>query len=137
MQHAILENKQNHILLQGLKNLRLSLSSFSLEQFVVTSLEMLMYLERDEYTDFKPFVLEFLKYNQEQINDLVLTLYRKGLTTRDVSDILKNFFGEEISYAQVSNLAERFNELSLSWEKASLENHYKVAYADAIYITAR
>ena len=153
MQHAILENKQNHILLQGLKNLRLSLSSFSLEQFVVTSLEMLMYLERDEYlqnlkesgfrdkgngayprsfkslsqnsiiiniprtryTDFKPFVLEFLKYNQEQINDLVLTLYRKGLTTRDVSDILKNFFGEEISYAQVSNLAERFNELSLSF----------------------
>ena len=175
MQHAILENKQNHILLQGLKNLRLSLSSFSLEQFVVTSLEMLMYLERDEYlqnlkesgfrdkgngayprsfkslsqnsiiiniprtryTDFKPFVLEFLKYNQEQINDLVLTLYRKGLTTRDVSDILKNFFGEEISYAQVSNLAERFNELRLSWEKASLENHYKVAYADAIYITVK
>ncbi len=171
----ISENKQNNILLQGLKNLRLCLSSFSMEQFVVTSLEMLMLLERDEflrnlkengfkdkgngtyprsfkslsknsiiiniprtrYSDFKPFVLEFLKYNQEQVNDLVLTLYRKGLTTRDVSDVLKNFFGEEISYTQVSNLAERFNELRVAWEAASLEKYYKVAYADAIYITVK
>lgn len=168
-------NKQNNILLHGLKNLRLSLSSFSLEQFVVTSLEMLMYLERDEYlqnlkdtgfkdkgngtyprsfkslsqnsiiiniprtryTDFKPFVIEFLKYNQEQINDLVLTLYRKGLTTRDVSDILQNFFGEEISYSQVSNLAERFNELRMAWEQSPLESSYKVVYADALYITVK
>ena len=94
-------------------------------------------IPRTRYTDFKPFVLEFLKYNQEQINDLVLTLYRKGLTTRDVSDVLKNFFGEEISYAQVSNLAERFNELRVLWEQSSLESYYKVVYADAIYVTVK
>lgn len=165
----------NKSLLLGLKNLRLSLNSFSLEQFVVNTLEMLMWLEWDEYLqnlkdsgfkdkgngtyprsfkslsqnslmihiprtrtgEFKPFVLEFLKYNQEQVNDLVLTLYRKGLTTRDVSDILKNFFGTEISFSQVSNLAERFNELRLAWENSVLEKHYKVVYCDAIYITLR
>ena len=175
MKQTNTQNKTNSILLQGLKNLRLSLNSFSLEHFVVNTLEMLMHLERDEYlqnlkesgfkdkgngnyprsfkslsqnsliiniprtryTDFKPFVLEFLKYNQEQINDLVLTLYRKGLTTRDVSDILKNFFGEEISYAQVSNLAEQFNELRTAWEKSSLETYYKVVYCDALYITVK
>lgn len=170
-----LPNKQNNFLLQGLKNLRLSLNSFSMEQFVVTSLEMLMMLERDEYlqnlkennfkdkgngtyprsfkslsqnsiiiniprtryTDFKPLAIEFLKYNQEQINDLVLTLYTKGLTTRDVSDVLKNFFGEHMSYSQVSNLAEKFNELRIAWEKSSLESYYKVIFADAIYVTVR
>ena len=168
-------NRSNNILLQGLKNLRLSLSDFSMETFVVNSLEMLMYIERDEYieemkrtgfkdkgngsyprsfkslsknslliniprtryTDFKPLVLEFLKYNQEQVNDLVLTLYRKGLTTRDVSDVLKKFFGEEISYAQVTNLAERFTELRVAWENSKLETYYKVVYCDALYITLR
>lgn len=175
MQKLYIENKQNNMLLQGLKNLRLSLTSFSLDQFVINTLEMLMILERHEYleslkktgvrdkgngsyirsfksltrnsmtiniprtryTEFKPYVVEFLKYNQEQINDLVLKLYSKGLTTRDVSDILKNFFGEEVSYSTVSNLAERFNELRLSWENSQLESYYKVIYADALYITVK
>lgn len=42
-------NQQSSILLLGLKNLRASLTGFSLEQFVINTLEMLMYLERDEY----------------------------------------------------------------------------------------
>lgn len=175
MKIDITQNKVNNLVLQSLKNLRLSLEKFSIEEFVVSSLENLMILERDEHLahlrsngcrdkgngtyqrsfkslgrssliiniprtrngDFKPFVLEFLKYNQEQINDLVLTLYRKGLTTRDISDVLKNFFGEEISYSQVSNLAERFNELRMAWEISSLDAYYKVIYCDAIYITVK
>lgn len=176
--NTTVENNNNQIsktLLYGLKNLKLSLSSLNLEQFIVNTLETLMHMERDEYlaelrakgetnkangtyprsfkslsrnsliinvprtrnSDFKPFVLEFLKYNQEQVNDLVLTLYRKGLTTRDVSDVLKNFFGEEISYSQVSNLAESFNELRQAWENSKLESHYKVIFCDAIYITVK
>ncbi len=168
-------NPQSNILLLGLKNLRASLTSFSLEQFVVNTLEMLMYLERDEYlqalkksgakdkgngtyprsfkslsrnslviniprtryTEFKPLVLAFLKYNQEQVNELVLKLYRKGLTTRDIADILTNFFGEEMSYAKVSDLASTFHEIRQAWENTPLENYYKVVYCDAIYITLR
>lgn len=175
MKELYQQEKQNNILLQGLKNLRISLNGISVDQFVISTLEMLMLLERDEhlsalkkngsrdkgngsycrsfkslsrnsmminiprtrYTEFKPYVLEFLKYNQEQINDLVLKLYSKGLTTRDVSDILQNFFGEEISYAQVSNLAERFNELRMAWENSKLESYYKVIYGDALYITVK
>ncbi|KKB96321.1 hypothetical protein SZ25_00587 [Candidatus Arcanobacter lacustris] len=70
-------------------------------------LYLLIFLE-PEPQEFKPFVLEFLKYNQEQVNELVLNLYRKGLTTRDVSDIMKDFFGTDISFSTVSNLAEKF-----------------------------
>ena len=169
------ESKSNQNLLLGLKNLRMSLDNFSLEQFVVNSLEMLMELERDEYLqnlkecgfkdkgnggyprsfkslsknslminiprtrtgEFKPFVLEFLKCNQEQVNELVLTLYRKGLTTRDVSDIMKDFFGTDISFSTVSSLAEKFNEVRKAWESSSLESYYKVIFCDALYITLK
>lgn len=94
-------------------------------------------IPRTRYTDFKPVVLEFLKYNQEQVNELVLKLYTKGMTTRDVSEVLGDFFGEDISYAQVSNLAEKFNEVRLAWERSSLEKHYKVVYCDAIYVCVK
>ena len=94
-------------------------------------------IPRTRYTDFKPFVLEFLKYNQDQVNDLVLKLYTKGMTTRDISDVLGDFFGEDISYAQVSNLAEKFHDVRSSWENSPLEKHYKVIYCDAIYVNVR
>jgi putative transposase len=68
---------------------------------------------------------------------LVLTLYTKGLTSRDISDVLQNFFGQSMSYAQVSKLAERFHELRLAWENSLLETYYKVIYCDAIYITVK
>ena len=94
-------------------------------------------IPRTRYTDFKPFVLEILKQNQEQINTLVLKLYSFGVTTRDISKILKDFFGENISYAQVSNLAEQFNEIRKAWEKSKLETSYKVIFCDAMYISVR
>ncbi len=39
-------------------------------------------------------------------------VYRKGLSTRDVSYIMKEFFGESISYATVNNLASSFNDIT-------------------------
>jgi len=170
-----IESKSNQNLLLGLRNLRMSLDNFTLEQFVVSTLEMLMELERDEYLynikesgfkdkgngsyprsfkslsknsllihvprtrmgEFKPFVLEFLKYNQEQVNELVLTLYRKGLTARDVSDVMKDFFGTDISFSTVSSLAEKFNEVRTAWESTFLESCYKAVFCDAIYITVK
>ena len=171
-----INNQRSKTLLFGLKSLREALNSLSLEQFVVNTLEMLMFLERDEYlatlkksgeikdkgngtyprsfkslsrnalviniprtryTEFKPLVLEFLKYSEAQINELVLTLYRKGLTTRDISSILKEFFGEEMSYAKVSDLAENFHDIRQAWEQMTLQTYYKVVYGDALYITLR
>ena len=162
-------------LLAGLKNLRDSLTSISIDQFVVTTLEVLMFIERDEYiqnlkkggtrekgngayprafrslsrnsllikiprtryTTFKPLVLELLKYNQEQVNELVLTLYSKGLTTRDVSQVLQNFFGEDMSYSKVSILANKFHEIRKAWLEIPLESYYKAVFCDALYITLR
>ncbi|MDX2050072.1 MAG: IS256 family transposase [Rickettsiaceae bacterium] len=98
---------------------------------------MIINIPRTRYTDFKPLTIEILKYQQEQVNDLVLKLYRKGLTCRDISETLKDFFGEEISYSQVSNLAERFNELRLAWQNSPLDTYYKVIFMDAIYITVK
>ena len=169
------QEKINKFLLSGLRNLRSGLDGLSLENFVINTLECLMFLEREEYleklkqnacvdkgngtyprsfksfsknslfiniprtryTDFKPVVLEFLKYNQEQVNELVLKPYIKGMTTRDVSEVLGDFFWEDISYAQVSNLAEKFNEVRLAWERTSLEKHYKVEYCDAMYVCVK
>lgn len=94
-------------------------------------------IPRTRETYFKPFVLEILKHNQEQINELVLKLYALGVTTRDTSKLLKDFFGEDISYSKVSNLAEKFNEVRMAWESSLLEKSYKIIFCDAMYVSLR
>ena len=86
---------------------------------------------------FKSMAIEFLKYNQEQVNELILKLYAKGMTTGDISSLLKDFFGNEVSPATISNLSEAFHELRQTWENSKLDAHYKVIFMDAIYITVR
>ena len=94
-------------------------------------------IPRSRSGEFRPLVIEILKQNQEQINDLTLTLYQKGLSTRDISDILKKMFSENISHSTISNLAQKFHDIRLSWENSKLDKSYKVIYMDALYQTLR
>jgi len=94
-------------------------------------------IPRSRTGNFKPLVIEILKQNQEQINELTLLLYQKGMSSRDISDVLKKIFCEDISYATISNLAEKFHDIRLAWENTKLDICYKVVYMDAMYQTLR
>ncbi len=86
---------------------------------------------------FKPLVLELIKQQKEHVNDLALLLYRKGMSSRDVSHIIKDFFGESISRDTVNNLADSFQEIRQKWENRQLDAYYKVIYCDALFVTLR
>ena len=86
---------------------------------------------------FKSMILELIKQQKEQVNQLALLLYRKGLSTRDVSSIMEEFFGESISRDSVNNLAQSFNDIRRSWLKRPLDAYYKTIYCDAMYVPLR
>ena len=160
----------NKMLHAGMANLFQSQSVLSITEFVITILEILMLLEREEYLksaenqkdigngtyqrsfhalqsnnlllriprtrtgQFAPLTLELLKKQQEQVNEFALLLYRKGMSSRDVSDVLQDFFGKSMSYETVNNLAESFHEIRKKWENTPLDAYYKVIYSDALYV---
>ena len=74
---------------------------------------------------------------QEQVNELALLLYRKGLSSRDVSDIMQDFFGEEMSYETVNNLSKSFHKIRTNWESRELDSYYKVLYCDVLYVSLK
>ena len=94
-------------------------------------------IPRSRNGDFKPLTIELIKQQREQVNNLSLLLYRKGMSTRDVSSILQEFFGETISRETVNNLAESFQEIRKNWEARKLDAYYKVIYCDALFVTLR
>ena len=70
---------------------------------------------------FKPLLLELIHTQKEQLNQLALLLYRKGLSSRDVSEVMEEYFGQSISRETVNNLAESFHTLPKQWQKTSLD----------------
>ena len=94
-------------------------------------------IPRSRNGQFKPILLELLNRQSEQVNQLAMLLYRKGLSTRDVSEIMESFFGESISRDTVNNLAAGFNKIRTAWEESTLDAYYKVIYCDALYINLK
>ncbi len=86
---------------------------------------------------FTPIAVELFRMNQEQVNDLVLTLYKKGMTTRDIESVMKQFFGNSVSHTTVAELADQFHDVRRAWEKSPLDSTYRVIYCDCIFITVR
>lgn len=150
----------------------MSMSEWSLDNFVTMTIEALMDVERSEYLvraagtdkgngyysralkslsknclavniprtrsgDFSPNAIELIKIGQEQMNNLCLTLYRKGMTSRDITATIKELFGDSVSATKVTNLAKSFNEFRLAWQGSGLEKHYLAVFADCIFITVK
>lgn len=86
---------------------------------------------------FKPLILNLVNQQKDQLNDLALLLYRKGLSSRDVSDVMEEYFGESISRSTVNSLAESFHEIRTNWEHQELDAYYKVIYCDALYVSLK
>jgi putative transposase len=92
---------------------------------------------RTRNNGFAPIALQLFKMNQDQVNELVFTLYKKGMTTRDISEVMTDFFGESVSHTTVSNLAEQFHAIRGAWEKSKLDTAYHAIFCDCIFITVR
>lgn len=165
-------NNYSKYLETSLANLRASLSNWTMEEFIVSTIESLMSVERSEYLAltnskdkgngfylrafktfsrnclrinvprtrlgaFSPDTLELVKLGQEQMNELCLALYKKGMTSRDISDLIETMFGDSVSAAKVANLAKTFNKFRIAWENSKLDSYYKVMFCDCVFITVR
>jgi len=86
---------------------------------------------------FSPVTLELLKINREKVDEIALSLYKKGMTSNDIKEFLSEVFEENMSPSKISNLAKTFNKFRLAWKNSKLEKHYKVVFGDAVWITVK
>jgi transposase-like protein len=63
---------------------------------------------RDRLGLFKPLFLDLMKEENEKMNDLIFQLYVKGLTTKDISEVVEQIYGKSISTTQISIITNNF-----------------------------
>lgn len=86
---------------------------------------------------FSPLTLELVKTNREDVDDLCFSLLKKGMTSRDISKVLEEFFHEKKSHTSINNIAKGFHKLRTSWANSKLEKEYLVIFCDVLFVTVR
>ena len=68
---------------------------------------------------------------------MAISLYAKGLTTRDISNYLKNMHGVEIVQPSISAITDKVFPLVKEWQVRSLSSCYPVVYLDGLHFKVR
>jgi putative transposase len=94
-------------------------------------------IPRDRLGVFQPVILGLLNEQEEQIQNLCFELYGKGLTTRQIEDVVESIYGTSCSKSSVSRITTEFSALVEAWIERELDSYYPVVYIDAIHIKVR
>lgn len=93
---------------------------------------------RDRKGEFEPQVL---KKNQtsvsQDIEEKILSMYAKGMTTGDIEAHIRDIYGIEISDTTISRITDKILPLAKEWQQRPLEAVYAVVFLDAIHYHVR
>ena len=92
---------------------------------------------RDRDGSFEPQIVSKRQTNVIGIEDQILSLYVKGLSTRDISKTLEEIYGFETSHETISNVTDKIIPLIQEWQQRSLESVYPIIYLDALHVKVK
>jgi len=68
---------------------------------------------------------------------MVLALYQKGLTTRDIQNYIVEIYGYNLSPETISNITDRVIERATEWQNRPLEEVYPIIFIDGMYFKVK
>ncbi|MBF6278796.1 transposase, partial [Nocardia nova] len=76
---------------------------------------------RDRNGDFEPVIVPKRARRLGNLNTVVLSLYSRGMTTRDIEDHLKEVYGTEVSRELISNITDVVVDEIKQWQSRPLD----------------
>ena len=87
--------------------------------------------------EFEPKIVPKYKRDISGIEEKVISLYARGMSTRDIHDQIKDLYGIELSAEMVSKITERILPEIKEWQNRPLESIYPFVFMDAIHYKVR
>ena len=92
---------------------------------------------RDRDGEFEPLIVKKHQKSVAGIEEQILLLYAKGVSTREIQDHLQRLYGIEVSPTLISNVTNKIMPLIKEWQNRPLPNIYAVVFMDAIHFNVR
>jgi len=92
---------------------------------------------RDRDGSFEPQLLPKHQRRLTKMDDQILTLYAKGLSTREIVEAFKEMYDADVSATLISKVTEQVLDQITSWQARPLDSVYPIVYLDCIVIKIR
>lgn len=114
-----------------------SRNGYSKKNVVSSMGEIGLDIPRDRKGEFEPQIVKKNQTDISNIEDQVLSMYAKGMTTRDISDHLKTVYGVDASAEMISKMTDRILPIAKEWQNRPLDRKYAIIFMDAIHYNVR
>ncbi len=99
--------------------------------------EVLIETPRDRLGSFEPEIIKKGQTRMTGMDEQILCLYAKGLSTRDIVEAFAEMYGAEVSAGLVSQVTNAVLEQVREWQARPLDEVYPIVYLDCIVLKIR
>ena len=92
---------------------------------------------RDRNGTFDPQVVKKRQKDISGIEDKVISMYAKGMSTRDISSHIYDIYGHKLSAETISTITDKVIERAREWQSRPLERIYPIVFMDGIVVKLR
>lgn len=92
---------------------------------------------RDRNNEFEPKLVPKNRRDVSGIEEKIISLYGRGLSTREINEQIQDLYGIEISATMVSNITDQVLPKIKEWQDRPLDGLYPIVFIDAVHFSVR
>lgn len=94
-------------------------------------------IPRDRNGEFSTKTIPAYQRNTDDLETTIIQLYKKGITTREISDLVEKMYGHYYTPQTISNITKAVQDQVNEFHNRPVSNRYVVLYCDATYLNVR
>ena len=114
-----------------------SRNGYSKKKILTQDQQVELNIPRDRNSEFEPEIVPKYAKRLPLFNDQIISLYSRGMTTRDIQAHLKEIYGVDVSPELISRVTDAVHEDAREWRTRPLESTYPIVYLDALRVNSR
>ncbi|WP_460293464.1 IS256 family transposase [Clostridium tertium] len=94
-------------------------------------------IPRDRKAEFEPIAVKKYQTDCNEFDKKIISLYARGMSTRDIQAELNELYGIDVSPIMISNITDKVLGSAAEWQSRMLDEVYPIVYMDAIHFKVR
>lgn len=94
-------------------------------------------IPRDRKAEFEPIAVKKYQTDCNEFDKKIISLYARGMSTRDIQAELNELYGIDVSPSMISNITDKVLGSAAEWQNRMLDEVYPIVYMDAIHFKVR
>ncbi len=87
--------------------------------------------------DFEPVAVKKYETVESGVEEKIISMYAKGMTTRDINTHMQDIYGVDVSSSMISSITDKVQPLVHEWQVRPLNTVYPIVYLDGIFFKVR